>query len=67
VFSGVHSLSFPAFMSVKHLVVGCASSVLDVKWTSLIRLVSAEAVYVLFVHHERTCRQLSFCLSGHKL
>ena len=27
VFSNVHSLGFPMFMSVKHLVVGCASSV----------------------------------------
>lgn len=27
-FSGVHSLSFPTFMSMKHLAVGCASNVL---------------------------------------
>ena len=46
VFSGVCSLSFPAFMSVKHLVVVCASNVLAIEWTSSVRSISAEVVYV---------------------
>jgi len=67
VFSGVRSLIFPAFMSVKHLVVGCAISVLAIAWTALLCLLVRRLFMCLFVQHERRCRQLSFCLSGHKL
>ena len=48
VFSGVHSLSFPALMSVKHLTVGCATSVL-IAWTALLRRLVRRLFMCLFV------------------
>ena len=49
VFSGVHLLSFPTFMSVKHLVVGCASNVLTIAWIALLCWLVQRLFMCLFV------------------
>ena len=46
VFSDVRLLSFFMFMSVKHLVVGCANSVLAIAWIAFVMFASEEVVYV---------------------
>lgn len=43
---GVCLLSSPAFMSVKHLVVGCANIVLAIAWIAFVRSAIAEVDYV---------------------
>ena len=67
VFPDVCSLKFPAFMSVKHLVVGCASSVLAIARTALLCQLMWRMFMCLFVQHERRCMQFLLCLSGHIL
>ena len=56
VFSGVRSLIFPTFMSVKHLMVGCAGSVLANAWIASLRRLVWRLFMYLFVQHERRYR-----------
>ena len=58
-FPGVCSFNFPTFMSVKHLVGGCANSVLDIVWIALLCWLMQMLFMCLFVKHERRCMQLS--------
>lgn len=71
VISCVCLLSFPVFMSVKHLLARCTNIVLVIPWDTILQYVLLcwlvhKLFMCLFVQQERRGRQLLVCLSGHK-
>lgn len=54
--SGVSSFGFRAFMTMKHLVGGCASSVSAIVWTALLYRLVLRLFICLFAQHERKHR-----------
>lgn len=57
----------PAFMSVKHLVMGWASRVATSMWTTLLCLFVRRLFMCWFIQHDRRCKHVLFSFRGHML